>query len=84
MYFSLLFFILFCTAAQFEAGEYDAVIKTEEDAVEQGRELRADYKLVAKYVCYIILTGYPNHILKVRLRRAELQKQSLRSNWLSI
>ncbi|CAD6580497.1 MAG: Hsp90 cochaperone [Cyphobasidiales sp. Tagirdzhanova-0007] len=35
-------------AAQFEAGDYDAAIKTEEDAVEQGRELRADYKLVAK------------------------------------
>lgn len=35
-------------AAQFEAGNYDAAIKTEEDAVEQGRELRADFKLIAK------------------------------------
>jgi hypothetical protein len=37
-------------AAHFEAGDYDAAIKTEEEAVEQGRELRADFKLVAKYV----------------------------------
>lgn len=42
-------FICACpAAAQFEAGDYDAAIKTEEEAVEQGRELRADFKLIAK------------------------------------
>ncbi|KAJ3007193.1 Hsp90 cochaperone [Thoreauomyces humboldtii] len=35
-------------AAQFEAGEYDATIKTCEDAVDRGREIRADYKIIAK------------------------------------
>ena len=38
------------SAAQYEAADYDAAIKTEEEAVEQGRELRADYKLIAKWV----------------------------------
>lgn len=35
-------------AAEFEAGDYDAAIATCNKAVEEGRELRADYKLVAK------------------------------------
>ncbi|TPX55954.1 hypothetical protein PhCBS80983_g04906 [Powellomyces hirtus] len=35
-------------AAQFEAGQYDDSIKTCEDAIERGRELRADYKIIAK------------------------------------
>ena len=35
-------------AAQFEQGDYDGAIKTEDDAVEKGRELRADYKIIAK------------------------------------
>ena len=40
-------------AAQFEAGDYDAAIKTEDEAVEQGRELRADYKLIAKWAASV-------------------------------
>ncbi|ODV64106.1 Hsp90 cochaperone STI1 [Ascoidea rubescens DSM 1968] len=35
-------------AAEFEKKEYETCIKTCEYAVEQGRELRADYKIVAK------------------------------------
>lgn len=35
-------------AAEYEKGDYDAAIKTCELAVDEGRDLRADYKLIAK------------------------------------
>jgi stress-induced-phosphoprotein 1 len=35
-------------AVEFEMGDYEKCIKTCEDAVEKGRELRADFKLIAK------------------------------------
>lgn len=35
-------------AAEYENGDYDAAIKTCETAIEQGREVRADYKLISK------------------------------------
>lgn len=35
-------------AAEFEKGEYDIAIKTCEDAIEEGRDMRTDYKLIAK------------------------------------
>ncbi|KAG8956655.1 Hsp90 cochaperone [Tulasnella sp. 424] len=41
-------FLTNAAAAEFEAGDYDAAIATCTKAVEDGRELRADYKLVAK------------------------------------
>lgn len=36
------------SAAEFEKGEYETAINTLHDAVEKGREMRADYKLIAK------------------------------------
>eukprot|EP00158_Paraphelidium_tribonemae_P004396 Partr_v1_DN26728_c0_g1_i4_m8762 putative Heat shock protein len=35
-------------AVYFEQGEYDQCIKTCDEAVEKGREIRADYKIIAK------------------------------------
>lgn len=35
-------------AAEYEKGDYDAAIETLNKAVDQGRELRADYKVIAK------------------------------------
>ncbi|AET40320.1 Hsp90 cochaperone STI1 Ecym_5582 [Eremothecium cymbalariae DBVPG len=35
-------------AAEYEKGDYNSAIKTLNEAVEQGRELRADYKVIAK------------------------------------
>ena len=35
-------------AVHFEKGDYEACIRTCEQAVEKGREVRADYKLVAR------------------------------------
>ncbi|AAS52461.2 AEL224Wp [Eremothecium gossypii ATCC 10895] len=35
-------------AAEYEKGDYESAIKTLEKAVEEGRELRADYKVIAK------------------------------------
>ncbi|KIY71773.1 chaperone [Cylindrobasidium torrendii FP15055 ss-10] len=41
-------FLTNLAAVQFEQGDYDTAIATCEKAVEEGREMRADYKLVAK------------------------------------
>ncbi|KAG8842520.1 Hsp90 cochaperone [Tulasnella sp. 330] len=41
-------FLTNLAAVQFEAGDYDAAISTCEKAVEHGRELRADFKIIAK------------------------------------
>jgi stress-induced-phosphoprotein 1 len=41
-------FLTNLAAAYFETGEYDKAIETCEKAVDEGRSLRADYKLVAK------------------------------------
>ncbi|CDK27493.1 unnamed protein product [Kuraishia capsulata CBS 1993] len=35
-------------AAEYEKGDYDTAIKTCETAVDEGRDMRADYKLIAK------------------------------------
>lgn len=36
------------SAAEYEKGDYETAIKTLEDAIEKGREMRADYKIIAK------------------------------------
>ncbi|KAH7103020.1 putative stress-induced protein STI1 [Auriculariales sp. MPI-PUGE-AT-0066] len=41
-------FLTNLAAAQFEKGDYDACIATCENAIEEGRSIRADYKLIAK------------------------------------
>lgn len=41
-------FLTNLAAVQFEQGEYAACVETCERAVDQGRELRADYKVIAK------------------------------------
>jgi len=41
-------FLTNLAAAYFEQGDYDQCISTCEKAVEEGREMRADYKLIAK------------------------------------
>ena len=41
--------LIFVTAVYFEQGEYTKCIETCEKAVEEGRDLRADYKVIAKF-----------------------------------
>lgn len=38
------------SAAQFEKGDYQAAITTCEKAIEEGREVLADFRIIAKYV----------------------------------
>ena len=38
------------SAAQFEKGDYQAAIETCQKAIEEGREVLADFKIIAKYV----------------------------------
>ena len=65
-------------AVYFEQGEWDSCIETCELAVEKGRELRADFKIIAKYVCPLIypaslslsLSLSPTHSLIDSLYRA--------------
>lgn len=40
------------SAAQFEKGDYQGAIETCEKAVQEGREVLADFKLIAKYVYF--------------------------------
>lgn len=42
-------------AARFEAGDYEGCIKECETAIEEGREMRADFKLIAKYAPSLII-----------------------------
>jgi len=46
---SIIFIYVYCVlAVYFEQGQYDECIKECEEAVEIGREHRADFKLIAK------------------------------------
>ncbi len=40
------------SAAQLEKGDYEAAIETCKKAIEEGREVLADFKIIAKYVWY--------------------------------
>ncbi|TFK85011.1 hypothetical protein K466DRAFT_204567 [Polyporus arcularius HHB13444] len=51
-------FLTNLAAAYFEKGDYDETIKTCEKAVDEGRELRADFKLIAKAYGRIAGGGY--------------------------
>lgn len=46
-------------AVYFEQGEYDKAIETCEKAVEEGREVRADFKLIAKWVLRLSASRSP-------------------------
>ncbi|GCE98110.1 Hsp90 cochaperone [Zygosaccharomyces mellis] len=62
------------SAAEFEKGEYDTAIKTLTDAVEEGRELRADYKTIAKSFARI---GNSYYKLKDLRKAVEFYNKSL-------
>ncbi|KAG6820167.1 hypothetical protein H0H93_004430 [Arthromyces matolae] len=60
-------FLTNLSAVYFEQGEFDKTIETCEKAVEEGREIRADYKLVAKAYgragsAYVKKGDHPNAI----------------------
>lgn len=44
-------YIVCVPAVYMEQQEWDKCVQICEEAVEKGRELRTDYKLIAKYVC---------------------------------
>jgi stress-induced-phosphoprotein 1 len=52
-------FLTNLAAVFFEQGEYDKAISTCEKAVEEGRELRADWKMIAKSVFFCTISVIP-------------------------
>lgn len=42
------------SAAQFENGDFQSTIETCQKAIEEGREVRTDFKIIAKYVCLYV------------------------------
>lgn len=61
-------------AAEYEKGEYETAIKTLTEAVEQGRELRADYKVISKSFARI---GNSYHKLNELKKAIEFYQKSL-------
>lgn len=62
------------SAAEFEKGDYETAIKTLTDAVEEGRELRTDYKTIAKSFARI---GNSYYKLKDLRKAIEFYNRSL-------
>lgn len=59
-------------AAKFEAGDYEGCIKECERAIEEGREVHADFKLIAKYFSFSLQQFLANPIQGIWSHRYRL------------
>lgn len=72
------------SAAKFEKGDYEGAIKTCEEAITEGREMRADFKLISKlviphstYPCTVLTSFVSGHLAESgpRTRKWEICPQ---------
>ena len=63
------------SAAYFEKGDYEAAIETCQKAVEEGREVLADFKIIAKYgLIHCMLHNQANHYQGIWSNRCMLRE----------